>query len=236
MNVTLEIYQTLLSNHGPQGWWPLYSRREAGCYDKDGYHPKVYQEPQNREGRWEVILGAILTQNTSWTNVEKSFVNILQAGLLDSDKLPLLDPGELEGIIRPSGYFNQKAKKIRYAYDFFTQSNWTCPSREALLGVWGIGPETADSILLYAFHQRQFVVDAYTHRIMNRLEVGPSGSDYHQMKGYFEDSLPSSVEIYQEYHALIVAHAKAYCRKRDPLCTECPLNSSCPSGKGLVLD
>ena len=159
-----------------------------------------------------MILGAILTQNTAWTNVEKALRALQENDLLHRESLARLGEARLEELIRPSGYFRQKTRKIRAMVDFL-ESRQTI-TRESLLGIWGVGPETADSILLYACHQASFVVDAYTRRILERFEIVDAGASYDEIQALFHAALPVDVGLYNEYHALIVAHGKRhYTRK-----------------------
>jgi len=203
-----EIYELLLDTFGPQHWWP-------------------------GETTFEIILGAILTQNTSWTNVAKAIANLKAAGCLAPDKLHALEPGEVETLIRPAGYFRLKTKRLRH----FTQ--WlfdeyggdldalaqvqTRRLREELLGISGIGPETADSILLYALNRPVFVVDTYTARVAVRHGLIEPDCDYEQLQYLFESNLETDVPLFNEYHALLVRVGKDFCKPK-PKCDACPLN------------
>ena len=203
-----EIYDLLFERFGPQDWWP-------------GDTP------------FEVIVGAILTQNTNWTNVEKAITNLKNAKLLSPDKLHSIDIKKLAELIRPAGYFNIKAKRLKNFLDWFFEEycgelkNFenvpTAELREQLLSVKGIGPETADSILLYALNRLVFVVDAYTARICSRHHLIDEGADYHQIQEMFESNLSSDIQLFNEYHALVVHLGKDFCRPT-PKCEECPLN------------
>jgi len=181
----------------------------------------------------EMIVGAILTQNTAWSNVEKAIVNLRKAGLLSVKKLREVRTPRLASLIRSSGYFNQKAIKLK-AFLSFLDSEYggslgrmgretTRTLREKLLSVHGIGPETADSILLYAFEKRLFVVDAYTLRIFARHGLLHARASYDESQRFFMERLPARARLYNEYHALIVRAGKEYCRKA-PRCGGCPLN------------
>jgi endonuclease III related protein len=202
------IYDILLKRFGPQDWWP-------------GDTP------------FEVIVGAILTQNTNWTNVEKAITNIKNAEMLSPEKLYHIDINKLAALIRPAGYFNIKAKRLKNFLEWFFENYEgnlvnlekvrTSELREQLLSVKGIGPETADSILLYALNRPVFVVDAYTARICTRHHIIDEGADYHQIQETFESNLPSDLQLFNEYHALLVRLGKDYC-KPTPKCDECPLN------------
>ena len=212
MNVTgekvKEIYSRLHRFYGPQHWWPA-------------------------ESRFEVMVGAVLTQNTNWQNVSKA-IDVLRArGVLDFQALNSLPCEELAPLIRSSGYYNLKAKRLKnllamidqeYGGDlemFFREDLWT--ARERLLLVKGVGAETADSILLYACGQPIFVVDAYAHRIFSRHGLIPEECDYQELQDLFMDNLPDDTALFNEYHALIVMTAKEFCRKTSPRCEECPL-------------
>ncbi len=202
-----EIYDTLLDAFGPQHWWP-------------------------GETPFEVLTGAVLTQNTAWTNVERAIANLKAADALTLDGMAALDTAVLAELIRPSGYYNQKAARLqgllRYISDkhgdldsFFDQDAEAL--REELLSLKGVGPETADSIALYAAGKPTFVVDAYTHRIFSRHNLIAEEAGYHEIREMFMDRLPEDVQLYNEYHALIVRLGKEYCKKSKPLCAQCPL-------------
>jgi endonuclease-3 related protein len=203
-----EIYYRLLDAFGPQHWWP-------------------------GETQFEIIVGAILTQNTSWTNVEKAITNLKTAGLLEPDKLHTLDAAELEQVIRPAGYFRLKTKRLRnflqWLIDNYEGNLETVDGidtrrlREELLAVSGIGPETADSILLYAFNRPVFVVDAYTARVAVRHGLIEPDIDYEQLQYLFESNLETDAALFNEFHALLVCVGKDFCKPK-PKCRHCPLN------------
>jgi endonuclease-3 related protein len=195
------IYESLLRAYGPQHWWPV----------SGGFRP----------AEWEIEVGAVLAQNTAWTNAEKALRNLAGAGITSRRSLLRAEPGALAALIRPSGCFNQKARKLRTLASSGGRS-----SREALLSLWGIGPETADSVLLYARGKPFFVVDAYTRRLFSRLGLITGREGYDAIRSLFEQGLPKDVALYREFHALIVRHGKERCRKR-PLCQGCPLESRC---------
>jgi endonuclease-3 related protein len=195
-------------------------------FDTRGYHAGNFSHPRTPAGRFEVIMGAVLTQNTAWTNAEAALASLLRAGArLPSDilSLPLR---RLAALVRSSGYFNQKARKLRAVAALFARPRALtaagAPSREALLSEFGIGPETADSILLYAFHEPVFVVDAYTRRILSRIGVIDGSESYENLQALFHGVLERDHALYNEYHALIVQHAKMHCRTR-PECRACPV-------------
>jgi endonuclease-3 related protein len=202
------FYKELHKKFGPQGWWP-------------------------GETALECILGAILTQNTSWKNVEKAIDNLKRENLISVEDLSLIKTDALAELIRPSGYYNQKAVKIKNFISFLTEEfSGSLDSmfavdksdlREKLLSLKGIGPETADSILLYAGAVPVFVVDAYTWRVLTRHGLVPEQTSYGEIQELFTDSLQEDPVIFNEYHALLVKLGKEHCRKREPLCAGCPL-------------
>ncbi len=202
MNVC-ELYNILFDLYGFRGWWPVYCRGA-------GYHPGDYSIPQNEMQRYEICIGAILTQNTAWANVEKALFRLIEAGVLSPEKIAALDDVALAELIRPAGYFNVKAKKLRVFSEFYLALDGRVPSRAELLQVWGIGPETADSMLLYAYKQPSMVVDAYTRRIFANLAITDGELGYDELKALCETQLAPKVEVYQEFHALIVEHGKRY--------------------------
>lgn len=205
--VLMEIYELLYNHYGPQQWWPGQS-----CD--------------------EIITGAILTQNTNWRNVEKAINNLKDADCLNVEKLHSLDVEVLAEFIRPAGYYNIKARRIKNFLDWlFCNYNGSLESleeistdrlREELLTVKGIGKETADSILLYAFDRAVFVVDAYTWRIMNRHQLIDSDIEYEEMRSLFEYNLARDEKLFNEYHALLVRLGKEHCKTKAN-CSGCPL-------------
>ncbi len=198
----LKIYNRLLKHFGPQDWWPM----------QRGFKPP----------EWEVCIGAVLTQNTNWGNVELALKNLKKADLLSRKDIEKTRKKRLAALIRPAGYYNQKARKLRILASFSGK-----PTRENLLGLWGLGPETVDSILLYAHGEPYFVIDAYTRRVFSRMGLQlDTKTDYEEIRSIFEDNLPRDVSLYKEFHALIVELAKRHCRAR-PLCENCPLSGEC---------
>jgi endonuclease-3 related protein len=187
-----------------------------------------------------VIVGAILTQSASWVNVEKALENMKAADALSPEALHGMGEAEIAALIRPSGYFNAKARKLKTFVELVhegfggdLEALLAIPASELralLLGVHGIGPETADSIVLYAAGQPSFVIDAYTRRIFTRLGVQPEHDSYDGWRSFIMDRLPADAVMFNEYHALIVRHGKYVCRKA-PLCTECVLLSGCLTGR-----
>lgn len=210
----LSVYfDAMFALHGPQSWWPGRTR-------------------------FEVIVGAILTQNTSWTNVERAIANLRREQLLSPSAIERVAPARLATLIRPSGYFRQKARKLKAFVQFLRVryrgslnrlfSTPTADLRQQLLAVHGIGPETADSILLYAGKHAVFVVDAYTRRILERHTLLRGGESYEEIRGLFESSLPADPKLFNEYHALVVHTGKHFCRKREPDCANCALRPFLP--------
>ncbi|MCK9594063.1 MAG: endonuclease III domain-containing protein [Candidatus Omnitrophica bacterium] len=206
-----DIYKRLFARFGPQYWWPA-------------------------DSAFEVMIGAILTQNTSWTNVEKAIRSLKKNKVLSPAKLYGLCDKRLAQFIRPSGYYNLKALRIKNFLAFFIRDYKasvkrmaavrTSILREQLLSVKGIGPETADSILLYALAKPVFVVDAYTKRIFSRHKIIAADPEYHSVQGIFMRNLPADVGLFKEYHALIVRLAKEFCFKNNPKCRICPLKEN----------
>ncbi len=211
-----DIYDTLLKEYGPQGWWPLLST---------GYHKGNYSYPKTANQRFEICVGAILTQNTAWKNVEKTLYALHALRALEGKKILELDMDTLKEAIRPAGYFNQKARKLKEFARFYLGLKGKAPARKELLAVWGIGPETADSILLYAYNEPQFVVDAYTRRILLNLKMIEDDMSYDNVKQLFESQLKSDATLFQEYHALLVEHAKRYYSNKSDY-RLCPLYKS----------
>lgn len=227
----MKVYRKLLTEFGYQGWWPLLECKgcnptKSGCMR--GYHPGDYSFPKNRRQIFEVCVGAILAQNTSWTNVEKSLLKMKEYGLLDAQVIASSSIATIKRAIKQSGYYNQKARKLKIFSEFFLSLGSRAPFRDELLGVWGIGPETTDSILLYAYHKPVFVVDAYTKRLLERLGFDKKG--YGEEQEFFQKNVPQDHKIYNEFHALIVELAKRNCRKV-PICYNCPLEKICKKVK-----
>jgi endonuclease-3 related protein len=173
-------------------------------------------------------MGAVLTQNTAWTNASAALDRLREGGVLLPSDLLAIGEARLADLVRSSGYFNQKAKKLKSIAGFFSArgalSVGRVPARARLLAEWGIGPETADSILLYAFHLPVFVVDAYTRRILSRIGLIGGKEPYEEIQALFHASLAPTASLYNEYHALIVEHAKVHCRTR-PECDSCPVRA-----------
>ena len=208
----VQLYQLLLDFYGYQVWWPV---------DED-YHRAKGTDPRD-----EIIIGAVLTQNTAWRNVEKALENLKKYGELSLEFIRQVSTKELEELIRPSGFYRLKAQRLKHVAEFFNPTDVVEKvSREELLKVKGIGKETADAILLYAGGRLSFVIDAYTKRLFKRL-YGLDGG-YEDLKAYVEDNIPKDLTIYKEFHALIDEHAKKYC-KSIPRCGGCFLKNFCLS-------
>lgn len=210
-----EIYRRLFDRYGPQHWWP-------------------------GETPFEVMVGAVLTQSAAWTNVEKAIANLKSAGLMSPGALRERIPEEIAPLIRPAVYYNVKARKLKALVEYIgTACNDSLDKlfernaerlRRELLDVWGIGEETADSILLYAANKPVFVIDAYTRRIIDRIGIGPENETYSGYQALFTNNLPAEVKLFNEYHALLVRLGKETCRRK-PLCPACPLTDICQTGR-----
>jgi endonuclease-3 related protein len=205
----------MFAKHGPQGWWPVSLEVK-----EQRYHPGDYQIPSTRAGRFEICVGAILTQNTAWTNVEKALNNLLVAGILDPEAILALENSTLQVMIRPAGFFVQKSRYLVAMAKWFLENDSLAPVMEGnmlrtnLLACIGVGPETADSILLYAYGKLTFVVDAYTRRVFSALGVLDVSWKYEDIRTLFMNVLPPEVYVYQECHALIVAEVKMMSKRR----------------------
>lgn len=188
-------------------------------------------------------MGAVLTQAAAWRNVERAIANLKAVDGLSPSAIRSMDMRELADCVYPSGYYNAKSRKLKALAEFLgdefgdnisrMRSVDTAALRRALLGVYGIGEETADAILLYALDKPSFVIDNYTRRLIQRLGIEPQGGSYSAYRRLFMDNLPECVDMFSEYHALIVQHCKDACRKT-PICTACPLLSMCPTGQGVA--
>ncbi|NMC77164.1 MAG: hypothetical protein GYA60_07725 [Candidatus Methanofastidiosa archaeon] len=213
----MEIYNILRNYFGAVGsWWP-------------------------KERPFEVIIGAILTQQSTWTNVEKALKNLNQQGILTPFEIEEIPLEKLKELIKSSGFFNQKANRLKEISEYLiTQYNGNLELlfnknkkelRKELLNLKGIGPETADSIILYSAEKAEFVVDAYTKRIYSRLGLVNEKIDYENLKEFIIEGIPEELTIYQEYHGLLVLLGKNICKKNNPKCMECPLKDKCDFGK-----
>ena len=216
MKETLKkLFQLLYSHFGPQHWWP-------------------------GESELEIIIGAVLTQNTAWKNVEKAIDNLKSAGKMDFNSLHSASEEEIAQLIRPSGFFRLKSKRLKNLINYLYENGGIealkkrqlKSLREELLKIPGIGPETADSIILYALEKPVFVVDAYTRRILKRIGlIEQERIPYDEIQRLFMENLPPDVNMYNEYHALFVKLGKTYCTKRNPNCGSCPVLEICNYGK-----
>ncbi len=213
-STTQQVFRELLECFGPQGWWP-------------------------GETALEVMIGVVLVQNTAWQNVELAIDNLRDADMMHPEKLLAIDEEGLAELIRPSGYYRRKTRRLRSLIEFFVneydgsiaamRAVESHTLRQQLLGVHGIGPESADAILLYALEKPALVVDAYTHRVFARHGWASHDVDYHQLQEHLVSELPEDVATYNELHALLVQVGKDYCRKT-PNCEECPLRDMLPPG------
>ncbi len=211
------VYKKLLKEYGPQGWWPLMDvdgTNPTKTGSINGYHPGNYKYPFNENQQLEIAIGAILTQNTAWPNVEKALKNLKKECGINCNSILKINIEDLKELIKPAGFFNQKANYIKNFIQYFKDLKGSVPERKDLLHIKGIGEETADSILLYSFRVNSFVIDSYTKRIFNYLEIIDSSFKYREIKRFFENNLSSDLITYQEYHALIVEHAKRYYSKK----------------------
>ena len=214
----MNIFKSLHANFGDRKWWPA-------------------------DSPFEVVVGAVLTQNTNWKNVEKAIANLKRAKMLDARKIAKCDLRKLQKLIRPSGFYKQKSKRLREVARWFLEEKWKFLEdeflRADLLAINGVGEETADSIMLYALEKPEFVVDAYTRRFCDRHNLlgkasGASGKrKYCDYKCLFEENIPNNTELFNELHALIVELGKCYCKKEKPLCDKCPLKWDLPDKRRL---
>jgi len=212
------VFDRLFASYGPQGWWPAQTRLE-------------------------VVVGAVLTQATAWRNVELALANLKRAGALDLPTLLTIAEPELAALVRPAGFFRVKARRLRALFDHVAREhNGDLEAflaqepprlRRTLLAIPGIGPETADSIVLYAAGHAVFVIDAYTRRVWDRLGARPVGDGYAEWQSWFHERLPARAALFNEFHALLVRHAKDVCRSQ-PRCDACCLRERCALGRPLI--
>jgi endonuclease-3 related protein len=197
-------YDKLLEEHGRQGWWPLLTRRDEEGYDDSGYHPGIYDYTDTDQHRFEVYAGSILTQNTRWENANKALKGLLREDLLSPTSILDEDQEQIQQVIKPARYYNQKTTYLKsLAYCFQTTTH---PTRNKLLDTKGVGPETADTILLYAQDEPRIIADEYTRRWLNQTNV--SLSSYDNIKKFLDERFPRNTRKRQELHALIIAHQK----------------------------
>lgn len=205
----MEIYKSLYTYFGPQNWWPA-------------------------DTPFEVCVGAILTQNANWKNVKRAIENLKKENLLDPFKIYKLSLEKLTQLIKPTGFYNVKAKRLKNFVKFLVEkyqgeldalfSKGLYEARKELFSIKGLGKETVDSILLYAGNFPIFIVDAYTYRILNRHLLIPEETTYDEIQALFMENLPHDPKLFNEFHALLVACGKNFCKKKEPLCNLCPLN------------
>jgi endonuclease-3 related protein len=208
MSIFLQLYQKLYDSFGPQHWWP-------------------------GETPFEIAVGAILTQNTNWGNVEKAILNLKKYNALSAKSIHGIPSGKLSVLIRPAGYYNVKAVRLKAFINFLMNDYHGSMRRmkhedmhklrKKLLGIHGIGHETADSILLYALEKPVFVIDAYTKRVLSRHGIMEQEKPYDDFQKLFHSSLKKDARMFNEYHALFVKVGKTYCKRKEPLCSKCPL-------------
>ena len=205
----LALYHSLHAHYGDLAWWPA-------------------------ESAFEIAVGAILTQNTDWRNVEKALGNLKSANVLSIEAILETPTDQLEMLVRPSGYFRMKADRLKQLCEFLQLNSFDAlkkmgreHARELLLSVKGVGPETADDIVLYAFDIPSFVIDTYTRRLLERFGLYSAKLKYSVLQAAFHQQLPEDASLFKQYHALIVEHAKVSCRKK-PLCELCALKETCP--------
>ena len=215
------LYDLLLGRYGPQHWWPA-------------------------DSQFEMMVGAVLTQSAAWTNVEKAIGNLKSAGKLSAVAIRATPQDELATLVYPSGYYNAKARKLKALAEYLGDT-WgddidamaraeLANLRAELLAVHGVGEETADDILLYALDKPVFVIDTFTRRLIDRLGLAPGEDKYSAYQALFMERVAPDAEVYGEYHALIVRHAKEACRKTAPLCDGCVLQRVCPTGRGELIE
>lgn len=236
----LSLYEKLISRYGPQGWWPILSKANKKGFDEKGYHPSLYDYPKSKLERYEIVVGSILTQNTAWKNVEKALLNLFHKKMFSPESVLKCEQKFLAQVIRPAGYYNQKAIKLKHITEWFISNDYIISKkterfkrseyfkedevnllisevRSNLLKVHGVGPETADSILLYAYHIPTFVVDSYTKRLFQIHKIyTPTGKnllDYQKIQKmvhsvFNQKDYVSKVKIFNEFHALIVKEGK----------------------------
>jgi endonuclease-3 related protein len=243
MNIK-EIYEMLMNNYGPQGWWPLLSHHGKGDNPtmrgvSTGYHKNDFSIPASDSDILEVMVGSILAQNTSWLRAEAAIVELNNHKYLSIEKIDEISVEELAEIIRTSGYYNQKAARLKLLVEFLKANpidklkKMSVPNlREILLTIKGVGNETADSMILYALQKPIMVIDAYTKRFFSRMGFCKITIEYNDLQKKFHDQYEkekgiNKVHVYNEYHALIVQHCVHVCLKK-PKCNECIFNSTCP--------
>ena len=219
-NRILDIFNKLLKNYGYQGWWPILSLAPSL------YHKNDYSFPKDNNQIFEIISGAILTQNCNWKNASKAVENLYNSEIKSPEELLATNDNTISMLIKPAGYFNQKREYLKNISAFIINSKEETPLRKDLIKVKGVGNETADTILLYAYGSLEFVIDAYTMRMFLECGIVNEKDSYLVVKKKFEDNLPKNLKIYQEYHALIVEHGKRFYSKKPYGENDLILNSS----------
>lgn len=209
MNKLVKIYSILYKKYNNLNWWPTISKNK----------------------QFEVIIGAILTQNTSWKNVEKAISSLHRENLIDAGRIAKVSHKKLAKLIKSAGYYNQKAERLKIFADYLLKKpdflkKDVSELRKELLSIKGIGPETADSIILYALNKPIFVIDAYTRRIFSRLGISVEDASYDDFQQMFHKNLPKDTKLFNNYHAVLVEHAKNNCKKK-PECKSCVLSEIC---------
>lgn len=227
MNLYQQIFDKLHSTYGNQNWWPVTGK---------GHVPEYSGGPKNEKHKFEIIIGAILTQNTAWKNVEKAIKHLNKNNLMSVDVIRKVKREKLGKLIRSAGYFNQKSERLKTIADYLHKNyNGSIKRlfdkpieqlRQELLSIKGIGPETADSIILYSSRKPIFVIDAYTKRIFSRIGVCEETCRYDELQSKFHQNLEKDEKLFNEYHALLVELAKQNCRKT-PICSTCPIRQNC---------
>ena len=225
VNPTQRIYNILHEKYDSQKWWPTTLTGDL--------HPTYHGKKHNETQQFEIIVGTILTQNTSWKNVEKAIFNLNNNKLLSIEKIKKTKQEKIAELIKPAGYFNQKSERLKilseYLYKKTIKELFSQPInklREELLSIKGIGPETADSIILYSANKATFVIDTYTKRIFSRIGLCKKEIKYEELQQQITTELPRTTKLFNEYHALLVELAKRHCKTK-PECNECPLSTIC---------
>lgn len=216
------VYETLRKAYGEVGWWPLLKQEPSGWVCD--YPSENLSKDMSRDAQFEIALGAILTQNTNWQNAERALIGLKKANLFSADAILAISQIDLAEVIRPSGYYQQKARKLKVFAAFWASDRE--PTRSSLLSLWGLGPETVDDMLLYGFGETIFVIDAYTKRLFTRVGLCDERIPYETLQALLTKYLPNDRYVFRLYHALIVQHAKHHCRKQ-PICSDCPLSAQC---------
>ncbi|MCX7025790.1 MAG: DNA repair protein [Spirochaetes bacterium] len=220
------LFEALIAAYGPRGWWPLISKSGKDGFDADGYHPGLNCQPDTGD-RFEIACGAVLTQNTAWRNAERGLRRLHELGLMRPEALANADTVTIADLIRPAGFCNQKSECLSVLARFFRGlPPGAVPDRDTLLSMKGIGPETADSILLFGFGVPVFIADAYARRTFGRIGLIAADTGYKECRTFTMDGMRVDAGTYGEFHALIVENGKRHCRSK-PVCDRCPLIPFC---------